>query len=154
MEIRRYLTGEEETLRHLFYETVHRINIQDYTQAQVDAWAPAEYDHEAWIERLKGTSPWVAVEGDELLGFAEMDSAGRIDCFYVHHARQGRQVGGALIQKLQREALRLGLSHLEVEASISARGFFQRKGFTTVRRQQVERRGEILINYLMEKSIG
>ena len=154
MEIRRYAIGEEQALRQLFYETVHQINIRDYSQAQVEAWAPADYDLEAWVERLKRSSPWVAVEDNDLLGFAEMDSAGRIDCFYVQHARLGRQVGSALMQKLQYQALRLGLARLEVEASVTARGFFQHKGFVLVRRQQVERRGQSLINYLMRKSIG
>jgi ribosomal protein S18 acetylase RimI-like enzyme len=152
--IRRYIRGEEEALRQLFYETVHGINIRDYSQAQVDAWAPADYDLEAWIERLEKTSPWVACEGDDLLGFAEMDSTGRIDCFYVHHARQGRQIGSALLDKMQKEAMKLGLLQLEVEASISARDFFQHKGFVTIQRQQVERRGELLTNYLMRQSIG
>lgn len=154
MEIRRYSRGEEEALRQLFYETVHRINIRDYSQAQVDAWAPADYDLDAWVERLKGSSPWVAVEGDELLGFAEMDTTGGIDCFYVQHARLGQRVGSALLHKLQQEAMKLGLPRLEVEASITARDFFQRKGFVTIQRQQVERRGETLINYLMQKSIA
>ncbi len=154
MEIRHYSRGEEEALRQLFYETVHQINIRDYSQAQVDAWAPADYDPEAWIARLKETSPWVACEGDELLGFAEMDSTGWIDCFYVHPARQGQKVGSALLQKLQQEAVKLGLSRLEVEASITARDFFQHKGFVTIHRQRVERRGEFLTNYRMRKSIG
>ena len=153
MQIRRYVIGEELILRQLLFDTVHRINIHDYSQDQVDAWASVDYDEKAWIDRLMKSQPWVAVEAGELVGFAEMDAKGKIECFYVHYAWQGRGAGGALLEKIELKALDIGLSRLEVEASITARGFFQRKGFELIRRQQVDRGGVILSNFLMAKQI-
>ncbi|MCU7842488.1 MAG: GNAT family N-acetyltransferase [Candidatus Thiodiazotropha sp. (ex Monitilora ramsayi)] len=154
MKIRRYLIGEERELLSLLFNTVHRVNRRDYTQAQVDAWVPADYDQQAWVDRLSKTQPWVAVQGDEILGFAEMDDMGRIGCFYIHHDRLGQGVGTALLESIEAESLRLGIHRLQVEASVTARDFFQSKGFSLVRRQTVERRGESFVNYQMKKDIG
>ena len=37
-----------------------------------------------------------------------------------------------------------------VHASITARGFFERRGYRVVREQQIERRGVLLTNFVME----
>ena len=39
-----------------------------------------------------------------------------------------------------------------MEASVTAKGFFERRGYCVVREQQVERKGIKLTNYIMEKS--
>ncbi|MCU7850922.1 MAG: GNAT family N-acetyltransferase [Candidatus Thiodiazotropha sp. (ex Monitilora ramsayi)] len=84
---------------------------------------------------------------------AELDESGRIGCFYCHHASLGKGIGSALLQTIEAEALRLGLAQLSVEASITARGFFEGKGFVIGGAQRVTRRGEDFLNYLMFKNI-
>ena len=39
--IREYQPEDTQKLANLYYNTVHQINIQDYTEEQVNAWAPA-----------------------------------------------------------------------------------------------------------------
>ena len=36
-------------------------------------------------------------------------------------------------------------------ASVTARGFFEKRGYRVVRKQQVERKGVFLTNYVMER---
>lgn len=43
MKIRKYEIADTEQIVQLFYDTVQQVNIRDYTKAQVDAWAPADY---------------------------------------------------------------------------------------------------------------
>ncbi|MCU7813031.1 MAG: GNAT family N-acetyltransferase [Candidatus Thiodiazotropha sp. (ex Notomyrtea botanica)] len=153
MKIRPYCIGEEAALWSLLFNTVRQVNIKDYSEAQVEAWAPGDFDMDQWIVRLQQTQPWVAEQEGQLLGFAELDETGRIGCFYCHHASMGEGIGSALLQVIEAEALRLGLTQLSVEASITARGFFERKGFTIGSAQRVTRRGEVFLNYLMFKNI-
>ena len=47
IRIRRYRPEDCLTLTRLFYETVRRANLGDYTQDQVEAWAPALGRHAA-----------------------------------------------------------------------------------------------------------
>ena len=37
--IRKYQEADTDELWELFYNTVHRVNIKDYSKSQVDAWA-------------------------------------------------------------------------------------------------------------------
>jgi putative acetyltransferase len=44
MNIRLYHFGEEHEIWQLFNQTIHYANSQHYTQKQLDAWAPSQFD--------------------------------------------------------------------------------------------------------------
>ena len=150
MEIRKIRSGETGSIWRLFHDTVHRINQADYSKSELAVWAPDEYDEPRWVSRFIRTRPLVAMDGKSLLGFAELSDDGRIDLFYVHHARQGEGIGRGLMQRLKAEAASRGLSRLYCEASITARPFFEAMGFVALEQRQLERRGQPVPVILME----
>jgi len=153
MRVRTYEIGDTEEVMKLFYDTVHEVNIRDYTQAQVNAWAPANMDTEAWIRGLSSKFTYIAVEGDKIIGFGELEESGHIDRFYCHKDFQRKGVGTQILEQIESKASLLGIKKLFTEASITAKAFFESKGFVVVRQQEVERRGQKFINFLMEKTI-
>lgn len=154
MKIRRYHLGEEHTLWLLLYNTVHKVNKRDYSQAQIEAWAPSTFDFPQWKKRLFKTNPFVAEQNGKLVGFSELDQNGHIDCFYCAHNWQGKGVGSSLLKTIEEEASKQSISCLYVEASITAKGFFETKGFSIVGKQVVSLRGEQFTNYAMLKLIS
>lgn len=52
LEIRDYLPQDCECLAKLFYDTVHTVNAQDYTEEQLNAWANGKVDLEKWHQSL------------------------------------------------------------------------------------------------------
>jgi len=38
--LRNYRTEDTQAIASIYYNTIHRINIQHYTKEQVDEWAP------------------------------------------------------------------------------------------------------------------
>ncbi|WP_236556832.1 GNAT family N-acetyltransferase [Calothrix sp. PCC 7507] len=135
----------------LFYDTVHEINIRDYTQEQVNAWASKSLDYEVWHARLQVKQPYIAENNGEIVGFAELDPDGHIDCFYCHSKYQRQGIGSTLLKHIENTAKLREIKRLYTEASITAKPFFQNQGFSIVREQQVEIRGVMLKNYVMQK---
>lgn len=150
MELIAYEARYLRDMAALFYDTVHTVNRRHYTQAQVDAWADGNVDLAAWHRSFARNTTLLAVEGSTLIGFADMEPSGHLDRLYVHSAHQGRGVAAALCDAL--EAPFTG-HMVTVDASITARPFFERRGYHMVKAQQVERRGVLLTNYRMEKRI-
>ncbi len=153
MNIRKFNDKDTEEIMQLFYDTVHNINIRDYTQEQVNAWAPQDMDYQHWNERLNSKMTYVAEIDEKIVGFAQLEANGHIDCFYCHNDFQGMGIGARLLDAIQRKAEELGINRLFTEASITARGFFERKGFTEIKKQEVELRGMKFINFCMAKEI-
>ncbi|WP_085908531.1 GNAT family N-acetyltransferase [Kiloniella majae] len=154
MIIRPHKPEDAATLFQLFYDTIHKVNIQDYSQEQVNAWAPENFDIKRWQERTKGYFIFVAEDTSGISGFAELEQNGHIDCFYVHHEKQGFGIGHKLMSELEQKAHALKLDEIYAEVSITARPFFERKGFQVRQKQDVLLRGQYLTNYKMGKSLN
>lgn len=148
MMIRAYRPSDCQELAQLFYETVHAVNARDYTPEQLDAWAPAPPDPAVWDASLRAHCALVAVVDGKLAGFADLDpAAGYLDRLYVHKDYQRRGVATALCARLEELARGPVVTH----ASRTARPFFERRGYRVLRAQEVERRGVLLENFVMEK---
>ncbi|MES2464761.1 MAG: GNAT family N-acetyltransferase, partial [Armatimonadota bacterium] len=99
---------------------------------------PEAMDRSAWAARLGSKHTLVAEDKNGLLiGFANLEqmegttAGGHIDQFFGHKDHQGAGVGKALYAAIEEEAIRQKYTHLFVEASSTARGFFARQGFQT-----------------------
>jgi GNAT superfamily N-acetyltransferase len=150
--VRSYQESDAPALAAIYYNTIHQINSRDYSEEQINAWAPASaLQAHRWQQKWKRLIPMVAIIGKEIMGFAEFESTGYIDCFYVHHKYQRQGVGKALINAIEIKAKQDKIPRLYAEVSITAKPFFETCGFDVVKQQKVFIRGRELINYKMEK---
>lgn len=147
MTIREYQEKDCKELVDLFYQTVHTINAQDYTEEQVSAWATGNIDLLQWNSSLQEHYTLVAIEGDIITGFGDIDRNGYLDRLYVHKDYQRKRIASALCEALEDTVQGEIVTH----ASITARPFFEKRGYVVVKEQQVERRGVMLTNYVMIK---
>ena len=86
------------------YGEISGLARQHYTTAQLQAWAPAEYDAAQWSERLRTNRPWVAEVDSCITGFANLQPSGYINPFFVAGEHAGRGVGRALIAQIHSTA--------------------------------------------------
>ena len=152
-QIRDYQAPDAPKIARLFYETVRSVNRADYSEEQVRAWAPGLPDREEWHARMAGRRTLVAEEGGEVVGFAELEEDGHLDTLYLRKDAVGRGVGRRLHEAIEREARALGLGKIFTEASITARPFFERRGFRVVRERTVTVRGVPMTNFAMKKDL-
>lgn len=148
MYIRPYTPEDCVQIGQLFYDTVHTINAKDYSTEQLDAWAGRPIDLEDWNRSFLKHDTYVALEDARLIGFADMDESGYLDRLYVHKDHQGKGVATALCDMLEKNS---GQDVFITHASITARTFFEKRGYQVVREQTVERQGICLTNYVMRK---
>ncbi len=149
---RQYTSDDAQDLANIYYNTIHNINSQDYSEEQVNEWAPSSsLELTGWKKKWENIIPLVALLDNKIVGFAEFESNGHIDCFYVHHEHQGQGVGSSLMNAIFNKANTLQLKRLFAEVSITAKPFFESKGFKVLKQQSVNIRGTALTNYIMEK---
>lgn len=154
MTIRNYCHSDAQSLRQLYFDTVHVVNSQHYTPEQIRAWAPLEFDLLAWQTCMEELQPFIAEIDGVIVGYSDLQSDGLIDHFFCHHAYQGGGVGKALMAHIFKSAQARKINRLYSHVSITARGFYEHMGFYVVQAQKVQLRGQILDNYLMQKLVG
>lgn len=151
MKIRLFHEQDAEQIAQLFHQTVREVNSSDYSLAQVKAWAPDNIYWRNWTKICAERFTYVADDGGIIAGFGELELTGHIDCFYCHKSYQRLGVGSQIYRAIEAKAQELGINRLYTEASITAKPFFLRMGFSIIQKQQVQRREETFINYTMEK---
>lgn len=149
--IRPYKDSDASALWAIYFHTVRYINIRDYSQAQVEAWAPQSFDVAVWRQKMSEISPFVAEMDDQIVGYADLQSNGLIDHFFCHHQYQGRGIGRALMAHIFAVGRSQGIKRYYSHVSITARPFYEHFGFKVVKTQQVDVRGQTLTNFVMEK---
>jgi putative acetyltransferase len=149
--IRPYQTDDVSDLVTLFRASVRSIGRRDYTDSQVQAWAPELIDQESFARRCAAKATWIAECEHRIAGFSDLEPDGHIDMLYVHPDFQRRGVARALLTHIEKDARAKGLKRLFTEASITARPAFEAVGFHVLAAQTVTVRGESMTNYRMEK---
>ena len=148
MMLRPYHSSDVKALVSLFYETVHTVNANDYTAEQLDAWAPKHIDADTWDRRFLSTYTLVAERCGEIAGFGNIDANGYLDMLYVRNSHLNEGVATQICDALEAS---VSVRKVYLQASITARPFFEKRGYAVVKEQRVKRNGVILKNYVMEK---
>ena len=143
--LRPYRPDDCPRLVRLFTETVHAVCRGDYRPEQLGAWTGG-VDPEGWDRSLREHVTIVAETAGEIAGFGDIDHSGYLDRLYIHKDFQRHGIASALCDRLEAA---VPVQTITTHASVTARGFFEKRGYRVVREQQVERRGVWLTNYKM-----
>ena len=147
MELRKYRQSDCKKLTELFYHTVHTVNAKDYTKEQLNVWASGQVDLAKWVQSLREHFSIVAAENEIIVGFGDIDKTGYLDRLYVHADYQNKGIATAICNQLEQAISGNIITH----ASITAKPFFEKRGYKVVKEQNVERQGVFLKNFVMEK---
>lgn len=148
LQLRAYITSDCEKLIKLFYQTVHTVNVKDYTKEQLNVWAPDNINSLEWNESFLKNYTIVAIDNDEIVGFGDIDKTGYLDRLFVHKDHQRKGIASVICNKLEQSIKNMKIT---TATSITAKAFFEQRGYRIVKKQEVIRRGVGLINFLMEK---
>ena len=105
-------------------------------------------DLEKWDKSFSEHYTVVAVEDGVISGFGDIDEAGYLDRLYVHKDYQNQGIATAICDELEQS---VRADKITTHASITAKPFFEHRGYKVVREQQVIRGGIPLTNFVMEK---
>jgi len=151
--IRLFEPSDSAEMITLFRRSIHEVACQHYSPQQLDVWAPQVINEVAWTKRCQSRPTWLAYDQDTLAGFVDLEDNGHLDLLYVSPDYQRVGVASSLYQEMEKQARMNDNQRIFVEASLSARPFFLRKGFSIIEEQTVEREGQKLINFRMEKQL-
>lgn len=100
-----------------------------YGATEIDAWTSLIVP-EVYANAMEEKVMVVAQEGEGLLGLGILDpKQGEICAVYVHPRAQGRGIGRAILNDLERRALNQGADGLSLCATLNALDFYRHHGY-------------------------
>jgi len=153
IKVRQSVSGDVERITQLFYDTIQNINIKDYSQEEVDDWSSWKTDIDKWLEKMQEEYFVVAVIKNKIVGFSSLALNGYLDFMFVDKDTQGQGVASALLSEIERKANEQNNDLIYSDVSLTAKGFFESKGFIVERQQLKKSKKRKLINFRMIKNI-
>jgi len=153
LEIRQAESADIPDITRLFFETIQTVNSKDYTQEEIDDWSSWHLDYDKWKAKIIEQYFIVATFDSRIVGFASLATDGYLDLMYVHKDYQGQGIAGQLLSKLEKKAIEQNNREIYSEVSITAKAFFEKRGFCVKRKQLKKSRERELENYCMTKEI-
>jgi putative acetyltransferase len=154
MRIRPYIDRDAAATLEVYLRAVRGTASRDYSPEQIAAWAPDDMDLARWAERRAAAATVVAVEGERVVGFADLVGDGYVDMTFVDPDVGGRGIATALVETVVDLARSRGTTRMTVRASITARPFFERRGFVLDEVLQVEVGGVLLTTNAMSRDLA
>lgn len=152
--LRPMLPEDVPVLCDIFAASVEGLTGNDYSIEQQEAWLSAIADEDTFAARLADELVLVATSDGCAVGFSSLRGNSEIDFLYVHPdvARQG--VATKLVDALEKLAAARGTTCLTVDASDTARAFFDARGYIAQHRNTVLRGDQWLSNTTMTRNLA
>ena len=154
LALRPFLPADAPLLREIFRDSIEELTSDDYTEAQQEVWASVADNVADFGKKLSARLTLVATMEGSPVGFASLEGKDKIDMLYVHPAATGQGVGAMLIDALEKLASSRGEARIVVDASDSARGFFEKRGYVAQQRNTVLVGDEWLANTTLHKQLA
>ena len=139
-------------MQELFRSTVLNVNIRHYTQEEVEDWASCG-DSVEHLKELLSHNHFIGAfdEAGRMVGFSSMNKDGYLHSMFVHKDWQGKGVATQLLSEVERIAKQLEVAEITSEVSLTARPFFEKKGYEIVKIQKYRANKLELTNFVMRK---
>ncbi|NHB69811.1 GNAT family N-acetyltransferase [Perlabentimonas gracilis] len=141
-------------LTQLFYDTIQNINIRDYSQEEVDDWSSWKADIDKWLVKMQEQYFVVAEKENKIVGFSSLALDGYLDFMFVDKDTQGKGVASALLSEIERKAIEQYNDIIYSDVSLTAKRFFENKGYIVEKQQLKKSKTKELINFRMTKKIN
>ncbi|WP_288217132.1 GNAT family N-acetyltransferase [uncultured Bacteroides sp.] len=146
------LQSDAVELKKLFQNTVLAINRRDYSQAEVEDWASCGDDLSNIEDMIKTHYFIVAVnQQSEIVGFSSITPQGYLHSMFVHKDFQGEGIATILLNEIEQYAITNGIMRITSEVSLTARPFFEKKGYIVEEEQKRKANQLSLTNFWMAK---
>lgn len=149
ISLKRFKTKYIDDMIRLFRLSVQRTCIDGYSKEQIKAWVSG-VDRNQWVTMFSSNYSLVATNGTMLIGFGDITDDGHLNMLYVHPKYQNNGVGSLICDALERRVEK----DITVDASITAKNFFLKRGYEVISEQTVYRKGIALNNFKMKKTYG
>ena len=150
--IRVALQSDAVELKKIFQNTVLAINRRDYSQAEVEDWASCG-DNLSNIEDMIKTHYFIVAvnQQSEIVGFSSITPQGYLHSMFVHKDFQGEGIATMLLNEIEQYAITNGIMRITSEVSLTARPFFEKRGYIVEEEQKRKANKLSLTNFWMAK---
>jgi putative acetyltransferase len=148
--VRPYNASDLSDLAHIYKQGIKKLGQTHYTNDQVVAWSSFADDTDDFRKWINHSTTFVAVDMNmNVVGFAGLESNGRVSSLFVAPDAMRNGVGTTLLHRLIEEIKRRDLDSVTTDASEFSKPLFERFGFYVKGLEHTHFKGVLFTRYQM-----
>lgn len=142
-------------LNKLYQNTILSVNRKDYSQEETEDWASCGNSLQNSEDSIANQYFIVAEnKNKQIVGFSSIRQDGYLHTMFIHKDYQRQGIASLLYKQIEKYALENDIKRITSEVSITAKGFFEKQGFTVDEKQKRKANKLALTNYKMSKRLN
>lgn len=154
MIIRHYRNDDILEIVSVFEDAIMNIASKDYNEDQCWAWSKSGQEHDRFAATLQKGITLVAEDEHGIVAFGQLYPLEHVNYLYCRAMGKGKGHATEILAKLEFEASHQGIRTLYTEASLTARGFFEKNGYEVLEQEIVSRNSIKLPRFRMRKLLA
>ena len=151
MIIRKFRDSDAAELARLHRSTIRNVNSQDYPTKQIDIWS-GRVSAKRFRKSANENIRFVAIEDGKIIGFVDYKKDDLMG-LYIHKDHTGKGVGKKLLRILEKDAYRNGIRMMKCSSTITAKKFYEKNGYNTIKKAKFQMENQKLTVYEMKKRL-
>ena len=153
MNLRQITIKDQINLKRIYFDSIQSIDEKIYNKEQKLAWSS-----QAWINlefhKSITSGKGVMMEGfNEKIGFAIRYPKNKLSLLYVRGNFRGKGIGNILINAIEKEALKEGISSMQTDASLLSFKLFLKNKWKIIHKEKIIIENLIFYRYKMFKNL-
>jgi putative acetyltransferase len=154
MKIRKSTLEDSAEIARLHRGTIRSVNSKDYPPEDIEVWSGR-----AKASRVRDSHSiavrYVAIEKGKIIGFVDIskENPEKLWGLYIHKDFIGKGVGTKLLEKIEQVAKRMGAKTFEATATITAKAFYEAKGFKVIKKEKHPIEHRLLDVFVMQRGL-
>jgi len=154
MNLRQITTKDQIELKKVYFDSIQSLDEKLYSHGQKMAWSSQAWNNPNFDKSINEGKGWVLIEKGIIIAFATRYPKNRISLFYCKTKFQRKGCGSKLLQKIEEQAKKEGLSYLSTEASLISYKLFIKHKWKIIRKETVNINDYFFERYRMFKIIN
>ena len=154
MNLRQITIKDQIELKKVYFDSIQSLDEKIYSQEQKRAWSSQAWVNPYFEKTITQGKGWLLSEKGIIIAFISRYPESKISLFYCSGTYQRKGYGSHLLQKLESEAKKEGLSALSTEASLISYKLFLKNKWEILRKEKVIINNILFERYKMIKNIN
>ena len=153
MNLRQITIKDQIILKRIYFDSIQSIDERMYSKEQKLAWSSQAWINQEFYNSITKGKGIIIEEFNENKGFAIRYPDNKLSLLYVKGQCKEKGIGNILIQEIEKEAKKEGISSLETDASLLSYKLFLKNYWKIIRKEKISIQKIIFYRYKMFKKL-